>query len=580
MEMVVSMSSISDVASSVLTRLIDDEAVTAALSVHEDVLHVDGNPALVVPPESRAWSWRTTVNRSLLPASVSAESRRHLLYAVLQDLIAPGLLLHNDTTSSFPLRELDSRLEPFEGVYRVPPGGGSDRIILFPIHISVPTAFDTYRRKPKDRPQTDKGFRGKFIEFFSSDEAGFFDDHLLRVLRNLFSSTEGMTPLDRALIGGLGSKVLEQREQELRTLWSNERFEAAQSGQSDWWPDVYLPLPDRSSFRPLDDFAEQGKRLHADIDAIAHTYGLSRIERVALVERVLGYHFALYMVRLTGVLYRELDWAHETIWPERSSSPWPRVEPVVRFHERRAQVPRGHHAEYQRLAGELQEAYLLLPVLNNIELAVRAVAATEDPPARMRDGCWAEAKQELASFDSARLRRTREVLTFLAQMGRHHVGLAADPCPAQRLREESVELLFDAVRMHYTAPNQRRYPRDHHQLVFDAAAGAGPTSFLQRQPFKHVVLGDELIYLLVLALFEHRRLDERGDSTCIPRDAEHLRRSRLPLRDFERRLELDLLIPADDGASRDLRASLSRLGMLDRLSDVGDGNFLRHPTGL
>jgi hypothetical protein len=103
---------------------------------------------------------------------------------------------------------------------------------------------------------------------------------------------------------------------------------------------------------------------------------------------------------------------------------------------------------------------------------------------------------------------------------------------------------------------------------------------LQAHPYKHIVLGDELIYLLVLALFEHREDHERDDSTCVPRRARNLRRRRLPLSDFEERLQKDLLIPANDAARDDLRASLARLGLIDRLSDVGEANFLRHPTGI
>ena len=302
---------------------------------------------------------------------------------------------------------------------------------------------------------------------------------------------------------------------------------------------------------------------------------------MAFVERTLAYHFALYMVRLTRVLYRELDWAVRTLWPERGRSPWTGLDLSVRYHERLTHVPREFHLEYSAMAERLNEAYILLPVLNNIELAVRAVSMADGgQPARMTDGCWAEAKQELQAMEPEDRTQVREVLAFLAQMGRHHVGLDSEPCSAERFATASADLLFDAVRLNYTAPRQRVGPRNHHQTVFDTVAGAGPTSFLQRQPYKHIVLGDELIYLLVLTLFEHRDPLERGDSTCVPREGRDLRRRRLPLRELEERLEKDLLVPASDVARRDLRASLARLGLVDRLSDVGEGNFLRHPTGI
>ena len=174
------MSSISEVAAEAIVRLREIGAVGDALSVDGEHLKIGERPALVVPKESRAWSWRTTVNRSLLPASVSPESRRHLLYAVLQDLIRSEVALHENTSSVDALAEMDPSLAPFDDVYRVPAERASDRVVLFPIHVAVPSVFDTYERRPTQKPQTDKGFRGKFIEFFSSDAAGFFDNHLMR----------------------------------------------------------------------------------------------------------------------------------------------------------------------------------------------------------------------------------------------------------------------------------------------------------------------------------------------------------------------------------------------------------------
>lgn len=576
------MSSISELASNCLAELADKGLVRSTMTIRNGYLCIGERRALMVPHEARAWSWRTTVNRSLLPVSVSAENRRHLLYAVLQDLIRPELLLHSNTSTDRPLGEFDNTLAPFDNVYRVPAERSSDRVILFPIHIAIPTVFDTYERRPTQKPQTDKGFRGKFIEFFSSDEAGFFDDHLLRVLRNLFAKTEGMTALDRALVEALGRRLRAARSEVAQNLLRNgDAEEERQQGGGDWWGAVYRELPTHGACRPLSEFAAQGQRLHDDVDAIAHTYGLSRIERVALVERLLAYHFALYLVRLSSVLYRELDWAYSVIWPDRSRTPWSGRELAIRYYERRTAVPREYHAVYQGLVEQLNEAYLLLPVLNNIELAVRAVAGTaEASPAQMSDGMWAEAKEELGSFDSAQLESLREVLVFLSRMACAHAGLEDGGGPIDQLANEPVEVLFDAIRLYYSAPNQRRYPKNHHQTVFETVAGDGSTSFIQRKPFRHVVLGDDLIYLLVLTLFEHRSPDERGDSTCVPRGARELRRQRLALREFEARLADDLLIPGSDAAREDLRSALTRLGLVDRLSDVGEGNFLRHPTGV
>jgi hypothetical protein len=343
---------------------------------------------------------------------------------------------------------------------------------------------------------------------------------------------------------------------------------------------VFNPLPP-AAYRPMPEFAAQGERLHDDIDGIAHTYGLSRIERIAFIERLLAYHFGLFMVRLTRCVYAELDWVYRKLFPEKSESPWSGQTLFVRYHDRRVQVPRHFHEEYVDTASRLNEAYLLLPLLNNIELAIRACGPVDsDKPVKITQCCWAEAKAQLNCMSVEQIAQVRQLIVVLAELGRSYVGISGEGAVDPRLANEPVEMLFDAIRIYYSSSSQRRYPQNHHQNVFDTIVGSGDASFLQKQPFKHFVLGDDLLYLKVLALFECRDPDERGDSTCLPRDARQLRRRRLPLRQLEERLEADLLFPADVDATRHLRASLARLGLLERLSDVGEGNFLRHPTGV
>jgi hypothetical protein len=572
------MSSRSDPLVDVVARLHSSKVVNSTITADKGCVVLNGIPVLNAPKESRAWSWRTTVNRSLLPASVSPENRRHLLYAVLQDLLPESLRLKENTASVSALAEMDSHLSMFDDVYRVPAEHSSDRIILFPIHIAVPAVFDTYLRQPTQKPQTDKGFRGRFIDFFSTDETGFFDDHLHRVLRNLFSRTDEMTPLDRALVRALSKRVAENRRSKLAEMLGVEPDPMAVN--PDWWGRVFTPLP-TVAYRPMPDFVDQGQRLHRDIDAIAHTNGLSRIERIAFIERLLAYHFSLFMVRLTRSLYTELDWAYRTLWPGAPESPWAGQTLSVRYHDRRQQVPRRFNEEYRETANRLNEAYLLLPLLNNIELAIRACGPiNDDKPVKMSQCCWVEAKAMLTSLSAAQLADVRQVLSVLAELGRTYVGISGVAAADPRLASEPIEMLFDAIRIYYSSPSQRRYPQNHHQNVFDTIAGTGDTSFLQNTPYKHFVIGDDLLYLLVLALFECRDDNERSDSTCLPREANKLRRRRIPLKQLDERLKADLLIPADIDATRHLRASLSRLGLLERLSDVGDGNFLRHPTGV
>ena len=166
------------VAERVLSALASQNLLSTRLRVVDDAIEVGSGSALL-PSDGPKASWRRTVNRSLLPRSVSSEHRRQLLYAVLQDLTKAELALREDGTEADPLGSMDQRLAPFARVHRVPVGkaGSGGRRIVFPLHVAVPLAFDTYKRQPvlegPDvaasglRHQTDKGFRGAFIHFFS-----------------------------------------------------------------------------------------------------------------------------------------------------------------------------------------------------------------------------------------------------------------------------------------------------------------------------------------------------------------------------------------------------------------------------
>jgi len=505
-----------------------------------------------------------------------------LLYAVLQDLVRSELLLHGDAEGATPLADVNADLKPFDPIYRTPPLGAAGKDILFPIHVSVPMAFDTYGRRAWSegpdaegrgrRNQTDKGFRGKFLEFLSCDEANYFDNHLIRVLRNLFARTEGLTPLDHALVDALKKRIVGSKLAEL------QRVPGFIDSDSDWWSLVYEELPEKSEFWPLQEFARQGQRLGADVQAIAHTPGLARIERVAFVERLLFYHFGLFMVRLSRNLYRELDWACQVLHSERAGPeyrPWAGRDLCIRYHSAKARVLGVPQAEYEAMMQALNEAYLLLPVLNNLELAVRVASGESPQSGPLR---WTEARQKLERADPAQRKLAGELVALLGEYGREIEQL--DPAADDLLRLAPVSCLFDGVRRYYSMPDNRRYPRDHHQTVFESVVRSGPESMVANRPAKHFRLGDELIYLLVLAMFEKRDILERDDTTMVPRARRKLLRGRLPLADFELRLEEDLLFPADHEATEDLRSSLARLGLLDRLSDVGEANFLRHPTGV
>ena len=133
-----SMSPQSELATQVVADLLARNIVSSRLRVDGDLLQVAGAGRLRIPTGGPRGTWRRTVNRSLMPRSVSAESRRHLLYAVLQDFVQNKLLLHHDTETSWPLAEFDAKLAPFDDVYRIPPGPGTTRSILFPIHIAIP----------------------------------------------------------------------------------------------------------------------------------------------------------------------------------------------------------------------------------------------------------------------------------------------------------------------------------------------------------------------------------------------------------------------------------------------------------
>src|SRR5262245_17559147 len=94
------------VVSEVFAELQQIGLVSSKIARDDGVLRVEGSGALRIPPRDGPLSWRRTVNSSLLPRSISAESRRHLLYAILQDLVRPELLLHRDGTAGNVLTQL------------------------------------------------------------------------------------------------------------------------------------------------------------------------------------------------------------------------------------------------------------------------------------------------------------------------------------------------------------------------------------------------------------------------------------------------------------------------------------------
>ena len=179
--------------------------------------------------------------------------------------------LHRDAQSDKPLSSYQADLAPFDDAYRIPGGRGTNREILFPIHVAVPVVYDTYRRSaslsddgpddesPGAKRQTDKGFRGPFIEFFSSDETGETTDFLLiEMLRDLFSDVSGLNALDLALITSLGTRVEAARPHytDGHTLTTLSRLDQFSEG----W---------RSTFRTYD-LTSRGRRA----PSIAHFHNL------------------------------------------------------------------------------------------------------------------------------------------------------------------------------------------------------------------------------------------------------------------------------------------------------------------
>ena len=284
-------------------------------------------------------------------------------------------------------------------------------------------------------------------------------------------------------------------------------------------------------------------------------------------------------MRLTNVLYGELAWLCSLFGPARPSL-WSGRSVTVRYHPARptSRQLAAWTDEYTDAMARLNEAYLMLPVLNLAEAAIRSVttARRDDTAVAIESLQWADAKEAIERADGQRRDLALEVMRFLAL-------LCCEYSQSMRptnddLLTRPIEVLYSAVQSYYSAPENRRYPRDHHQLVFEATADVGPRSYIaRRRRDKWFCLGDELLFLIVLALFEER---EPADRTSGPRELGELLRERVPLASLEERLERDMLVPADTQAYEALKTSLARLGLLDRLSDVGAANFLRHPLGV
>lgn len=562
------------VAKAELERLQSEIGLCSNVTVDGDDFTI-GRGRAPIPTGFHRGTWRRTVNSSLLPRSVSSESRRQMLYAIMEDRIHP--LLRADRRAghgSAVMADYRKDLAPFERVHHVPGGTAKKpRDIIFPVHIAVPILFHTYGKKTlradgaDGSQQTDKSFRGPFIDFLSSERSGERRSNLIETLQKLFADVQELGPVDFALVAAMTEEINTTRADALKKVTGSKRTSLPSPEQlrtdkvavdDSPWLEVFLPLelgPGDERYRPHDDFVAHGRELAADVAAlISVTRGLSRLQRLDFIERCLAYHLSLYMVRLSDVLYRELDRATGVLY-DGAPSRWRGEEVRVRFNAGRYR--RRWHDEYKETMGRLDEAYIMLPVLNGIEVAIRTALSSSGEAIKTKNLSWTEASELLAGADEAGRARVREVLVFLAGLGHRYVGREATAATLER----PIEALFDAIRQFYSEPSRRRYPKDHHRVVFEFAAGTGPQSFLQKKVGgAHFSLGDEQLYMLVLCEFG-RRPGER----------------RLALHEFERRLERDLVVPADQAAAEGLRESLDRLGLLERFSDVGEANFLRHP---
>jgi len=321
------------------------------------------------------------------------------------------------------------------------------------------------------------------------------------------------------------------------------------------WGKVFAPSPPGDRFKALPTFVEQGRRLAEDLAAIAAADQLGRMTRVAAVETVLGYHFSLYLVRLVNALYEELSRIEPSLQFSHAS-PWRGRVAQIRFRDRRQRFAPEWADDYEVTTRMLNEAYLLLPVLNAIEVAIRAACGAQR--VGMQDLQWADVRDK---------KLDQQTSILAADLLRFWTAMAYEDCAekprASSLREQPITALFDALRFHYTQPEQVRFPREHHQLVFEQTALQGPGSFRQVRPRKHFAIGQDLLQVLVFVLFRQ----DRGER-------------RVPLRRLEQRLLDDLLVPADGHARDALVESLRSLGLLDRLSDVGEAQFLRCPSSV
>jgi hypothetical protein len=564
-----------------------------------------------LPRGEGAGSWRSTVNASLLPRSLSPESRDLTLFAVIQDQVKDDWRLHLKATPGEdpsrlpnPLSEApvgEPRLKAFQELYRrTIKSGEQEKHFFVPIHVGIPCVFDSYtpsKTKPQhdggppleSTQQTSKGFRGPFVEFLCT-AGGTLQTSVLHALRENWMATDALNPVERAFVVAMGRRLVGARDGRAPAALPDRTF---LEGNGRWWGEAYRPLRSASEFMPTQGFEPQHRRFVADLLAVTRAPGLGRADRIAALERVMALHFGVFIVRLAAEALHALSLASQLLGEAvPAAGHWAGAGPLVlRFHApQRGPVSRRLGEAYAETMDRLKQVHVVLPVVNMAEVALRAAIrgrasqATTRPPAAGRLK-WRELvaildRDPLTERERALAVTVLRVIAARARRDVRPADMASTADLLAGLDDRPLRALHDTVRDYYDGTNAR-YPKEHVQTPFEQILQVGAESVIQQKPRvgRYVAMGDDLASLLATcALHEAEGDDPANLDVGFGRADAAAPGMRIPLKTFQETLRSAYLFePADDEAWAALQRSLARQGFIDRHSDIGEANFLRVP---
>lgn len=502
-----------------------------------------GTATLEVPRD-----WELLDFRHALPGRGRGDQREKLLSAAVQDAaeVPPARedrelrsnLEHHIPTATTPLarRVLADVLGEQYWIRPRATGGRQASPFAFPFHSAVPLNYT--------HPGQYKMFRGDILLFLSWTGEDF-DRDLIERLLGLLNSRDDLTLMDRILLDAVadacGDGAPEQAD--AAALLQGKQAQKVRAGLEPG---------------PFDQQALDGFR--SDLRCVLDT-PLPRHDRIAAVMLTLSLHLGLYYYRLAFALGRGIEQCIAAASGDAARKlPWQdEFRGRIAFRVGTAgDRPLSASDPCARAWRELDDRYLLALSANIVTSNLLATCWLAVDPATSPPAPDPGALARRMASDSAFARTIDAMAGGLAAIyADRAVQLTAEDTEAIARLRPGIYGLHEAVLADRRSRNRlKHHSRDVvNQLVRRPFGGSLIST---RGNVRYFELDEEFLYLLVKFVLGRRHSNQ------------------IPYRDFLSELAGYGLQPQDPQEVEVLASALERLGMLERYSDAGEAQYVRH----